>query len=362
MIVVGNVHNCGTNPYTDLYEIPFVFNADRSRWAAGGYNWTTAPVPDGNAAPLSEDYNVIENSLPNPVIADLDGDGKKEILYASYDGRLHAYWLDKTEHNQWPFELDNPGDPWFRFASEPVVADLNHDGQAEVIFASWTEHGSNLPGKLYIVSSTGALLNSIDLPRDPDSDSGGALAAPTLANLDGDANLEVVVGTIDSGLVAYELADSANARLLWGTGRGSYQRTGVAALGSLAASTKSVNDPRPSAGDTLTYTLSLVNPGPLLTTVRVTDTLPLNAYLVAGSVTASSGSFAVGAGAITWTGPVTPSVGVTVTYQMTISAGLVLPTAILNTALFDDGQGHLLTRTAGAYVNGLETFMPVMRK
>ena len=51
-----------------------------------------------------------------------------------------------------------------------------------------------------------------------------------------------------------------------------------------------------------------------------------------------------------------------VTYQMTLSAGLSLPTAILNTALFDDGVGHVLTRTAGAFVNGLEAFLPVMRR
>ena len=60
-----------------------------------------------NAAPLSEDYNVIENNVPNPVVVDLDGDGQKEILYPSYDGRVHAYWLDKTEHGSWPFEVDN---------------------------------------------------------------------------------------------------------------------------------------------------------------------------------------------------------------------------------------------------------------
>jgi hypothetical protein len=175
VIVVGNVYDCSTDPYTDHYEIPFIFNPDRSRWVAAPYDWTAVLVPDGQSAPLSEDYNQIENSLPNPVIADLDGDGQKEILYPSYDGRLHAYWLDKTEHGQWPYEVYHPGDPYYRFASEPVVADLNGDGQAEVIFATWTEHGSNLPGQLNIVSSDGGLLQSIDLPRDPGGDSGGVL-------------------------------------------------------------------------------------------------------------------------------------------------------------------------------------------
>jgi hypothetical protein len=36
----------------------------------------------------------------------------------------------------------------------------------------------------------------------------------------------VVIGTAHTGLVAYTLPGSANARILWGTGRGSYLRAG----------------------------------------------------------------------------------------------------------------------------------------
>jgi uncharacterized repeat protein (TIGR01451 family) len=362
VVVIGNVYNCAGS-YTDLYEMPFVFNADRTRWASGPYDWTVIPSPDCCAAPLSEDYSVIENSLPNPVLADLDGDGQKEILYASYDGRVHAYWLDKTEHGSWPFELvGTAGCSPYCFASEPVVADLNADGQAEVIFASWTRHGSYQPGKLYVVSPAGTLLQSVNLPRDPASDFGGALGAPTLANLDADANLEVVVGTVDMGLVAYELADSANARLLWGTGRGSLLRAGSVPVGSLGGSSKQVSNPRPSPGETVTYTLRLANIGPILYDVVLTDTLPLNASLVGGSVAASSGAWGTGGGLLTWTGDVTPTLGVTITYRMAIDAGLVQPTAITNAAVLDDGQGHVLTRTATAIVNALELFLPALRR
>lgn len=228
IVVAGNVYNCGTDPYSDLYYTPFVFNLDRSRWVAGSYNWVDVPPADGAAAPRSEDYNVIESAEPNVVLADLDGDKKLEILYASYDGRLHAFWLDKTEHGSWPYELDVAGQ--LRFASEPVVADLDNDGQAEVIFTTWTLKGSNTGGQLLIVSSQGTLLSAVDLPRAPSSTSGGALGAPTLANLDADADLEVVVGTINMGLVAYDLPNTANARVLWGTGRANYGRTAEAPI------------------------------------------------------------------------------------------------------------------------------------
>ncbi|MEI2741257.1 MAG: FG-GAP-like repeat-containing protein [Candidatus Competibacter sp.] len=223
IIVVGNVYNCGTNPYTNLYEAPFIFKADRTRWSGNGFDWTVIPSPDASAAPLTEDYNVIENNVPNPIATDLDGDGFKEILYPSYDGRLHAYWLDKIEKYNWPFEVYTGGA--FRFASEPLAADLDRDGKAEVIFTTWTQQGSNSVGELKIVNWQGTQLFSVALPATGD-DWGGALPAPTLANIDGDSDLELLIGTTHTGLVAYDLPGTSNARVTWGTGRGSYRRTG----------------------------------------------------------------------------------------------------------------------------------------
>jgi uncharacterized repeat protein (TIGR01451 family) len=368
VIIVGNVYNCGTDPYTDLYEMPFILNADRTRWHDATHDWTVIPWPDAQAAPLSEDYDLIENNVPNPVVVDLDGDGQKEVLYPSYDGRLHAYWLDKTEHGSWPFEVDNHGaEGFYRFATEPIVADLDNDGKAEVIFASWTQNDSNAPGKLTIVSWDGRLLQSIDLPWAASDGRGGSLAAPTIANIDGDLDMEIVVGTINKGLVAYDVANSAGVRILWGTGRGSLQRTGLAPAviynnGSLDNSTKSVSDPRPDPGDSFTYTLRLINPGPVLPSVRMTDTLPSNATLTAGSTQASSGSWGLNGNVLTWTGSVSSTMSVTVTYVMTTSSAVTLPTAIVNTAQINDGLGTVLTRMAGAIVNGYGVYLPVMKK
>ena len=244
IVVVGSFYDCRTGDYQQLFQVPMVFNADRTRWApGGGFDWTALPVPDGNAAPLSIDYNVIESAEANPVLADLDGDGVKEILYASYDGRVHAFWVaDKTEHGAWPFVVHG-GPTAKRFASEPVVADLDGDGQAEVVFTTWTAKGSNQGGDLLIVNASGVERSRVALPRSSQSWD-GALGAPTLANLDGDANVEVAVGTSSSGLVVYEIPGSRADRLLWPTGRGNLLRTApepaatataAVALGALAA-------------------------------------------------------------------------------------------------------------------------------
>lgn len=227
LIVVGNVYNCGTDPYTSLYHMPFILNLDRTRWSAASFDWTEIPFPDSAAAPLSEDYNLIETAVPNPVIADLDGDGYPEILFPSYDGRLHAYWLDKSEHGAWPYSIYNPAEGQLRFASEPVVADLDNDSQAEVIFASWTAKGSGQSGRLHVLSSLGQRLFEVDLPAGVGEDWNGAMAAPTLANVDLDPDLEVILLTANSGVVVYDLPGSANARILWATGRGGYLRSGA---------------------------------------------------------------------------------------------------------------------------------------
>ncbi len=226
IIVVGNVYNCGTDPYTSLYQMPFIFNADRSRWSGSGFDWTVIPSPDSAAAPLSEDYNTIETAVPNPAVVDLDGDGFKEILYPSYDGRLHVFWLDKSEHGQWPYQVTNPAEGFIRFASEPAVVDLDNNGKAEVIFASWTQKGSQQTGKLHILDYLGNVIYETALPQAMSENWNGALAAPTLANIDADPDLEVILLTADSGVVVYDLTRSSQARVLWATGRGSLERSG----------------------------------------------------------------------------------------------------------------------------------------
>jgi hypothetical protein len=228
VIVTGNVYDCAYGHPPGKYIGVYVFNGDRSRFNNGTFNWETLPVDTG--APLSEDYNVIESAVINPVVVDIDGDGRKEIIYSSYDGRVHAFWLDKTEHHNWPYSVYSAAEGTYRFASEPVVADLDRNGLAEIIFTSWAQKGSYKTGKLHILNHEGSPQQEIPLPMPFGSPNwNGAMAAPTLANIDGDADLELVVNTAHSGVVAYDLPGTANAVVLWQTGRGSYLRNGFVA-------------------------------------------------------------------------------------------------------------------------------------
>jgi uncharacterized repeat protein (TIGR01451 family) len=357
----GNVYDCAFGHPPGKYNGVYLFNADRSRFNQGGYDWQNPPIDTG--APLSEDYGEIESNQPNPVVADLDGDCEKEILYASYDGRVHAFWLDKTEHHNWPYSVYNAGEGFYRFASEPAIADLDNDGRAEVIFASWVEKGTNQTGKLHILDYQGNVIHEVALPPAYGSpDWNGALPAPTLADIDGDPDLEVVLNTAHSGLVAYDLPGTAQARILWGTGRGNYQRTGYVPSnpGTLESSSKGVDPLQAGPGDTLTYTVVLRNPGETLCGVRLTDTLPAEVNYL-GDLWASSGSYGEAGGVITWTGSVAGN-PVTITFGVTVSQPFTTPYAIVNTAWIDDGQGNLWSRQAGVVISGYHVYLPLIGK
>ena len=358
VVVTGNVYDCAVGHPPGRYNGVYVFHADRSRFQAGGFDWRTLPVDTG--APLSEDYDVIENNQPNPAVADLDGDGRMEIIYSSYDGRVHGFWLDKTEHGDWPYSVYDSAEGVYRFASEPAVADLDNDGQAEILVASWPEKAAGLTGRLHVLDYLGRLLYVVDLPAAADDWNGG-LAAPTLANIDGDADLEVVINTVHTGLVAYDLPDTAHARVLWGTGRGNVERTGALLRGSLDRSWKGATPVRPAPGQVVTYTLVLANPGPALAGVRVTDTLPLEVTF-RGTPWASAGDYGVAGNVITWTGTVEAGVPVTVTFGATVSPTLSGRRVVVNSAWLDDGAGTRLERRAPVFVNGVGVYLPVVMR
>jgi hypothetical protein len=225
LVLPGNVYDCSAVDYAGLYYAVWLLRLDRTRWTASGFDWTAIPPQGASGAPLSEDFNVIENIAANAVSVDLDHDGRKEILLPSYDGKLHAWWLDKTEHASWPFVIPGAG---MHFASEPVVADLDNNGTAEVLFTSWGQTGSGESGRLFVLNDRGQQLFALNLPLPRSGTFSGGLAAPTLADVDGDGELELVVNTYAAGVVVYDLPGTRYARPLWATGRGSYLRAGVA--------------------------------------------------------------------------------------------------------------------------------------
>ena len=357
VVVTGNVYDCYAGYPPSRYTGVYIFNADRSRFNTGGFDWQTVPVDTG--APISEDYNLIETAEANPAVADLDGDGRLEMLFASYDGRLHAFWLDKSEHGSWPFSVYHPADGYLSFVSEPAVADLDADGHAEVLFTSWTQKGRGKTGKLTILDYLGNLLQSVDLPPafgGPDWN--GALPAPTLANIDSDPDLEVVVNTANSGVVAYDLPGTANAMVYWGTGRGSYQRSGTILQGELQANVSS-SSLVPTAGEIFTCTANLSALFSPLGNVSLSSVLP-DGLVYAGGLAASSGTSLVAGQTISWSGAVGLSAPVTISFQAQVSPAITTVQVMTIPFTIQDGLGHTLQPAIRVIANGRAMYLPMV--
>jgi hypothetical protein len=181
-------------------------------------------LPRSMAPILDQDGNP-SNIVPAVVAADIAGtDGRPEIITPAADGRMYAWGPDAAL--VWSYDYTG-GQP-FIAASEPAVADLNQDGRPEVIFATY---GPDLPttaSTLHIISGTGAPLFAIPLPNQGNDGNGvGVLAAPTVADMNDDGVLEILLLTLDHGIDVFQVPGSAPNCLPWPTGRANYRRDGA---------------------------------------------------------------------------------------------------------------------------------------
>ena len=80
-------------------------------------------------------------STAAPVLVDLNSDHRLDVVQAGWDGRLHAWNADGSNARGWPVEVKVPTGPPAGFArlndhklvSPPAVADLDGDGKPEIV-------------------------------------------------------------------------------------------------------------------------------------------------------------------------------------------------------------------------------------
>jgi hypothetical protein len=172
----------------------------------------------------------------SPKLADIDNDNKLEILIGSYDNKFHAYKTNGTEVSGFPvttgglirstaavylnpngsrviafgsddgklYAVDKNGANLSGFPvqtpkaikSSPMIVDLNNDGQKEIVVLSGD-------GKMYAYSFSGAALSGFPVQVQNTEDNFGniiIMPSPAAADLDGNGQKEIVIGTLDKTL------------------------------------------------------------------------------------------------------------------------------------------------------------------
>jgi hypothetical protein len=187
---------------------PFKVKRIHGMSPADAPSYTEAPAykdPAGVSPDLAR-----ESISATPAVADMDGDGKLEIVVATYDGTIYVVQSDGTLRDGWPVALpDVPscpqGEPKVEpcmdtqtriargaFAS-PVLADFDGDSQLEVVQAAFD-------GKIYVKK-----LDGTDLPGWPyalhyekggsDQEYNRIMSTPVVVDLNGDGVPEIVTGS-----------------------------------------------------------------------------------------------------------------------------------------------------------------------
>ncbi|MCL2004288.1 MAG: leucine-rich repeat protein [Oscillospiraceae bacterium] len=205
VVVIGTVSDQAYQfPDPPLFEAPFIFNGDRTRFQTAQYDWTTVPT---NAGPiLTHSYQEIQLAQLRPVVADVNADGVNDILFNSMSGKVMCYSLDQAF--MWSYWINDRDSHTIEIASPLAAYDLNNNGFSEIIFATNTPYESSQAGRLIILNFSGSKLAEVELPKAFSSwaaagRTNGVIARPVVTEINGD--IYIILSTSYAGLTVYKL-------------------------------------------------------------------------------------------------------------------------------------------------------------
>jgi hypothetical protein len=216
--------------------MPYAFTARVVASTAGGSGRPAMTGEDRRQFFLHRDHDMLpgfpkelrSDGASSPLLVDLDGDNRNELVVATSDGILHAYRPNGSELPGWPVHTNrlplHTRAPAYRALGTAhycavlgalAAGDLFHDGQLNVVaddncgnVYAWDGRGRLVFEQHSNPAYSGAPLKPFHTVRQGPRDrtERGFLASPVLAHLDGnrDGPLQIVVAGEDRHVYAWQ--------------------------------------------------------------------------------------------------------------------------------------------------------------
>ena len=167
--------------------------------------WSVA-LPTGSCPWSASERNCHTSS---PAVGDVNRDGRLDIVVATNNGHVVAFSNGAILWDRDVSGLFGMAANTQSIGSSPTLADMNGDGTVEVVIATGGGMTSGCkPGGVLVLDDGGRPhSNWPRLADNEDDDTGGCpdafFSTPALGDLDGNGDLEIVIGGFDTRIYAY---------------------------------------------------------------------------------------------------------------------------------------------------------------